>query len=174
MSVLADVDLSQAIADGRLVCEPLAEHAIQPSSIDVRLGPELLVATPDGYRLHHLIDDGPLRMHQLMFVLGSTLEWIEVAPDLMAVLAGKSSLARRGIQIESAGIVDAGWKGRLTLEIVMLSPIPTTLTCGEMVAQLYVQQMLSAAEHPYGSKGIGRYQGSTGPVESRAFIGRAS
>ena len=168
MSVLNDAALLDALDNGALVIQPIGSNALQPSSIDLRLAAELLVATPDGFRRHHLIDDGPLRLHRHDFVLGATLEWIEIDPALVGVLAGKSSRAREGIQIESAGLVDAGWKGRLTLEIVMLSPIPTRLTHGMGIGQLYVHQMTGAAVRPYGTYGIGRYQGSRGPVESMA------
>lgn len=177
MTVLSDYDLHRRLAPGaeqRLIVEPLGTGAVQPSSIDLRLGPDLLIATPDGYRPHSLTNDGPLRLFQHAFILGATLEWIEVPDDLVGVLVGKSSRAREGLQVEAAGFVDPGWRGNLTLEIVMLSPFPTFLMAGEMIAQLHVQLLLSRCDRPYGSDGVGRYQNSTGPVESRAVIGRAS
>lgn len=174
MSVLSDLSLRDAITAMRLAVRPLSSDAIQPSSVDLRLGPDILIATPDGFRAHHLIDDGPYRLQQHAFVLGATLEWIEIAADLAGVLAGKSSRAREGIQIESAGLVDGGWRGKLTLEIVMLSPLPAWLMVGMQIAQLYIHTMTSEAKRPYGSDGVGRYQHSTGPVESRAVVGRPS
>ena len=166
--ILPDVLLREYLDSRLLVVDPLAETAVQPNSIDVRLGPELLVGTPDGWREHHLIDNGPLRLHQGAFILGSTLEWVELPNTMTAVLAGKSSTARRGIQVESAGLVDAGWKGQLTLEIVMLAPVPDFLTVGMPIGQLYVHMLLTACERPYGSPGLNsRYQHSHGPVPAR-------
>lgn len=172
MAVLNDGNLLDALETGALVIRPLAQDALQPSSLDLRLGAELLIATPDGFRSHHLVNDGPLRLRQHAFVLGCTLEWIEIAPHLVGVLAGKSSRAREGIQVESAGLIDAGWKGRLTLEIVMLSPIPTHLTWAMGIGQLYIHTLETTAVRPYGTYGIGRYQNSDGPVESLVVPGK--
>lgn len=152
----------------RLRIDPLGDNAIQPCSVDLRLAPELLIAKPDGFVAYHLIDDGPLRLEQHAFILGATLERISLPIDLAGVLAGKSSRAREGIQVESAGLVDAGWDGHLTLELVMLSPITTFLAAGMPAAQLYLHRLSSPVDRPYGSHGLGsRYQGSAGPVESR-------
>ena len=175
MSVLSDKNIREYLDVGILQIEPLAQHAIRPNSIDLRLGPELLIARPDGFVSHHLIDDGPLRLEQHAFILGATLERISIGNTLTGVLAGKSSRAREGVQVESAGLVDSGWDGRLTLEIVMLSPIPTKLMVGEMIGQLYVHTLLSPCDRPYGHPDLrSRYQHSTGPVESRGVIGRPS
>lgn len=174
MSILSDGNILDALDSGALVVEPIGSDALQPASVDLRLGAELLVATPDGFERHHLIDNGPLRLRQHAFILGATLEWIEIAPSHAGWLAGKSSRAREGIQIESAGLVDPGWKGRLTLEIVMLSPLPRYLTLGLPIGQLYLGRLETPAIRPYGTYGIGRYQGSRGPVESRAIVGRPS
>jgi len=173
MAVLSDRELHARQASDTLVF-PLGPDCIQPSSIDLRLGAELLIATPDGFRKHHLSDDGPFRLHQHTFLLASTLEWVEVPHDLVGVLVGKSSRAREGICVENAGYVDPGWKGRLTLEVVMFSPVPTYLMLGERIAQIRFETLSSPCLKPYGSDGIGRYQNSHGPVESRALIGGAS
>lgn len=175
MTVLSDRDLSRAIARGTLAVRPLGAKAIQPNSIDLRLDPRVLIATPDGFRPHYLTEDGPLRMERSMFVLGATLEWIEIANGLVGHLWGKSSRAREGLQIHAAGLVDSGWQGQLTLEITMLAPLPGIwLMAGMQIAQLSISQSSSDCVAPYGSAGVGRYQGSQGPVESRGRIGRAS
>ena len=174
MAVLSDAALTDAIRDGSLVVKPLGERATQPNSIDVRLGAELLVATPDGFRPHHLIDQGPLRLGLHTFVLGSTLEWVEIGNGLTAHVWGKSSRAREGIQVHAAGLVDTGWRGRLTLEIVMLAPLPNVfLMHGMGIAQLQVHEA-TWCRKPYGSEGVGRYQDSHGPIESRGVVGRPS
>jgi dCTP deaminase len=175
MSILSDGDLRSYLECGLLDIQPRHRDAIRPNSIDLRLAPELLVAKPDGFVPHHLIDDGPLRFEQHMFVLGATLEKITLPNTLTGVLAGKSSRAREGVQVESAGLVDSGWSGHLTLEIVMLSPIATYLMVGEMIGQLYLHSLLSPCDRPYGHKSLrSRYQGSVGPVESRGRIGAPS
>jgi dCTP deaminase len=176
MSVLSDLHLCAAIREGRLVVAPLGSNAIQPNSVDLRLGPVVLIATPDGYRRHHLADDGPLRLGIGMFVLGSTLERVELDDTLCAFVNGKSSRAREGIQIHAAGLVDAGWRGELTLEIQMMAPLPGVwLMHGMQIAQLHVEPLTARCERPYGSDGLGsRYQDSAGPIESRATIGRPS
>lgn len=172
--ILSDSAIHTELAAGGLVIEPLGPDCVQPASVDLRLAPELKIATPDGFRSHHLIDDGPYRLHGGVFLLASTLEWIEIQPHLIGVLVGKSSRAREGIQVEAAGYVDPGWKGQLTLEIKMLSPMPTWLMAGERIAQLRVETVLGQVQRPYGSQGVGRYQESRGPVESRAVVGRPS
>lgn len=177
--ILSDHDILDRLNLGgarqdELVITPLGDGAIQPSSVDLRLGPKLLIATPDGFREHHLSDDGPYRLHQHTFLLAATLEWVEIPADLVGVLVGKSSRAREGIQVEAAGYVDPGWKGNLTLEIVMLSPQPTWLLLGQRIAQIRFETLSSPCLAPYGSEGVGRYQNSHGPVQSRAVVGRAS
>ena len=171
MSILSDVDILKALAIRELVITPLGTDAIGPNSVDLRLGPDLLIATPDGFRRHHLIDDGSLRLRPGAFILGATLEHVEIGNDLTGFLAGRSSRAREGIQVEAAGLVDAGWRGQLTVEIVMLAPLPDVrLTLGMGIAQLYVHQLSSRCVRPYGE--VGRYQNSRGPVEARAVVGR--
>lgn len=175
MSVLSDTDLTRAIERGTLVVRPLGAKAVQPNSVDLRLAPDVLIATPDGFRPHHLSDDGPLRMERGLFVLGATLEWVEIANGLVGHLWGKSSRAREGLQIHAAGLVDSGWKGQLTLEITMLAPLPRVwLMAGMQIAQLEVVQCSSDCVQLYGSEGVGRYQNSRGPVESRGVVRGAS
>jgi dCTP deaminase len=169
--ILPDRVLREYLADGRLVVTPLGEAAVRPASIDLRLGALLMVADvnePDGYRCHDL-RSAPYRLMDGAFVLGHTLEWVEIPPMLAGVLAGKSSRAREGVQVEAAGYVDPGWRGELTVEIAMLRPGVTVLSLGMPICQLRLEMLLVAAETPYGSDGTSHYQASRGPVPSRTL-----
>jgi dCTP deaminase len=169
--ILPDLILREYLADGRVVVTPLGEHAVRPASIDLRLGALLTVADvneADGWRCHDL-REAPYRLMAGAFVLGHTLEWIEIPPMLAGVLAGKSSRAREGIQVEAAGYVDPGWRGELTVEIAMLRPGAALLTLGMPICQLRLEMLLAPAEAPYGSDGTSHYQASRGPVPSRTL-----
>lgn len=176
MTILSDTDIRAALYAKRIVVRPLTEDAIQPSSIDLRLRSEVRFSAIDGrWRTHHLVNDGPIRMYQGAFVLGATLEWIEVPNDLVGVLVGKSSRAREGFAVEAAGYVDPGWRGNLTLELSNRSPEPLWLMPGMLIAQIRFEQLSSPCARPYGSVGLNsRYQDSEGPVASRAVVGGPS
>lgn len=165
--ILSDRSISARLGAG-LEIHPLAAGALQPASVDLRLGPALLVTHADEVTVHDLRDDGPFRMERHHFILGATLEYLRLPDDLAGVLAGKSSLARLGLQIHAAGFVDPGWHGDLTLEIVTFSPRPVYLTLGMPIAQIAFEVLDQPAARPYGSPGLGsKYQGSRGPVLSR-------
>lgn len=167
MSVLSDNELRAALLDKTIVVSPLAAGAIQPASIDVRLGPVLKIAEFLSHRVHHLVDDGPLWMSQFQFILAATMESVEVPASLVAVLAGKSTRARQGLILENAGYVDPGWHGELTLELFTLAPRPVLLTHGMLIGQIRFETLTSDALEPYGSEGLrSHYQGSRGPVEA--------
>ena len=174
MTILSDRDIRAYLAGGVLHIDPLGPEAIRPASVDLRLGPALLIDTPDGHRTHHLIDDGPYRLHRPDFVLGATLERITIPNTLAGVLAGKSSRAREGLVLESAGYCDPGWDGALTVELTNLSPRPVVLTVGMWIGQIRFETLLSRCSRPYGSDASSHYQFSTGPVESRGAVGRQS
>jgi dCTP deaminase len=112
-----------------------------------------------------------LILHPGEFVLGSTRERVSLPDDLVARLEGKSSLGRLGLLIHStAGFVDAGWDGHLTLELSNVANLPITVYPGMKIGQISFLQMTTAAENPYGSKGLGsKYQGQRGPTPSRYF-----
>ena len=114
-------------------------------------------------------DDSPFILHPGEFVLGSTLENIELPEDLVARLEGKSSLGRIGLVIHStAGFVDPGWKGHLTLELSNLARLPITLYHGMKIGQISYLQLSTAADRLYGSASLGsKYQGQTDPTASR-------
>lgn len=172
MAVLSDVDIRYQLDQKRLIIDPWDDpvRLLQPSSVDLRLGREMLIASGDGtHRKHDLISHGPLSMYQGMFVLGSTLEWIEIPDDLIGILVGKSSRAREGICVEDSGYVDPYWKGRLTVELSNRSPSPVRLTYEMLIAQIRFETMTSRPQRLYGDASLGsHYQSSDGPVSSKS------
>ena len=180
--ILSDRSLREAIAAGRLVIDPLDDDAIQPSSIDVRLDnrfrvfytarhPYIDVKQPmeDLTELVEVKPDDAFILHPGEFVLGSTLEQVGIPPDLAARLEGKSSLGRLGLMTHStAGFLDPGFSGHVTLELSNVANLPITLYPGMRIGQIAVFQLTTAAERPYGSRGVGsKYQGQRGPTPSR-------
>ena len=180
--ILSDRSLREAIAAGRLVVDPLDDDAIQPSSIDVRLDnhfrvfytarhPYIDVKQPmeDLTELVEVKPDDAFILHPGEFVLGSTLEQVGIPPDLAARLEGKSSLGRLGLMTHStAGFLDPGFTGHVTLELSNVANLPITLYPGMRIGQIAVFQLTTAAERPYGSRGVGsKYQGQRGPTPSR-------
>ena len=182
--ILSDVSLRESLASGRIVIDPLGDNAVQPSSIDLRLDHRfrvfrnhtrgLIDLKEDLSDLTELVEISPTGddafiLHPGEFVLGSTLERIHVPNDLVARLEGKSSLGRVGLLIHStAGFVDAGWQGQLTLELSNVASLPITLYPGMKIGQISFMQMTSEAETPYGSAGVkSKYQDQVGPIASR-------
>ena len=184
--ILSDRSLRQQISDGRIVIDPLDESLIQPSSIDVRISHLFRVfrnhtagvidVKRDMTGLTELVEipeDGsePFMLHPGEFVLGSTLERIGVPDDLVGRVEGKSSLGRLGLLIHStAGFIDAGFDGHITLELANVASLPITLYAGMKIGQVSFMQMTTSAERPYGSGATGsKYQGQRGPTPSRYF-----
>jgi dCTP deaminase len=180
--ILSDRSLREAIAAGRLVVEPLDDGAIQPSSIDVRLDnrfrvfytarhPYIDVKQPmeDLTELVEVKPDDAFILHPGEFVLGSTLEEVGIPDDLAARLEGKSSLGRLGLLTHStAGFLDPGFRGHVTLELSNVANLPITLYPGMRIGQIAVFQLTTPAERPYGSGGVNsKYQGQRGPTPSR-------
>jgi dCTP deaminase len=171
MSILSDRDIEHWMHREGLIVRPLGEGAIQPASIDLRLGAVLKIAEPDGgYRVHHLTDDGPYLLGRGVFVLAATLEHVEIPNGLVGILVGKSSRAREGFAIEDAGYVDPGWRGELTLELDNRSPAPRWLHHGMYICQIRFEPLVTPSQRLY----VGQYQDSVGPIESRALIGRTA
>ena len=182
--LLSDGDLRKEIESGRLVLDPWDVEMLQPSSVDVRLDrffrvfqnsrythidpaqqqDELTnpVETPDGESFV---------LHPGEFVLGSTFERVGLPDDLAGRLEGKGSLGRLGLLTHStAGFIDPGFTGHITLELSNVANLPITLWPGMKIGQLCLFRLSSPAERPYGSEGVGsRYQGQRGPTPSRAF-----
>ncbi len=183
--LLSDGDIRAEIATGRVGCEPFTESMIQPSSIDVRLDKYFRVFENHKYSV---IDpsleqaeltreviaeaDEPFILHPGEFVLASTYEVITLPDDIAGRLEGKSSLGRLGLLTHStAGFIDPGFSGHITLELSNVANLPVKLFPGMKIGQLCLIKLSSAAEHPYGSEKYGsRYQGQRGPTASRSFL----
>lgn len=183
--LLSDRDLRKELDEGRLELDPLDAALIQPSSIDVRLDRFFRVFDNTKYthidpslqqdELTSLVEapeDGPFVLHPGEFVLGSTYESVKLPDDLAGRLEGKSSLGRLGLLTHStAGFIDPGFTGHITLELSNVANLPITLWPGMKIGQLCLFRLSSPAEFPYGSKQAGsRYQGQRGPTPSRAYL----
>jgi dCTP deaminase len=183
--LLSDQDLRKEVESGRLVLDPFDVEMVQPSSIDVRLDRFFRVFNNTRYThidpaqqqddLTSLVEtpDGePFVLHPGEFVLGSTYEMVTLPDDLAGRLEGKSSLGRLGLLTHStAGFIDPGFNGHITLELSNVANLPITLHPGMKIGQLCLFKLSSPAEHPYGSKQAGsRYQGQRGPTPSRAYL----
>lgn len=183
--VLSDRSIKEALDAKRIVIEPLHERDIQPASVDLHLDNVVLVFrnSSEPYidvrkdltglteRLE-IDDEKPFILHPGEFVLGSTMERIELPTDIVARLEGKSSLGRIGLVIHStAGYIDPGWKGNLTLELTNVARLPITLYYGMRIGQISFQMMTTEVDRPYGSSELGsRYQGQSDPTTSRLHL----
>ncbi len=180
--ILSDRTIKEDLAAGRIVIEPLDESCIQPSSVDLHIDGSFRVfrnhtmgiidVKTDTEELTELVeipDEGVFILHPGEFVLGTTLERVKLPDDLVARLEGKSSLGRLGLLIHStAGFVDAGWDGQLTLELSNVASLPITLYPKMKIGQISFIRMTTAADHPYGSGEVGsKYQGQRGPIASQ-------
>jgi dCTP deaminase len=183
--ILSDRDIRAAIEAGRIVIDPFTPEAIQPSSVDLHVDrrfrvfrnnryPFIDVRTdqPDLTELLEIDAEQPFILHPGEFVLGSTLERVALPDDLVARLEGKSSLGRLGLLIHStAGYVDPGWDGNLTLELSNVANLPITLYYGMKIGQISFQRMSSPVEVAYGDDRIGsKYRGQTDPTASRYHV----
>ena len=184
MSVLSDRDIRASLQAGRVRIDPYDPTCLQPSSVDLHLDREFRVfrnnrypyidvraSQPDLTELIAIGDEEPFILHPGEFVLGQTLEWVELPDDLVARLEGKSSLGRLGLLIHStAGYVDPGWKGNLTLELSNVANLPIALYFGMKIGQISFFRMTSPVERPYGSKELGsKYQGQSTPTASAFY-----
>ena len=183
--LLSDRDIRAEIAAGRVGCEPFTESMIQPSSVDVRLDKffrvfenhkysviDPSIEQPDLTREVIAEGDEPFILHPGEFVLASTYEVITLPDDIAGRLEGKSSLGRLGLLTHStAGFIDPGFSGHITLELSNVANLPVKLFPGMKIGQLCLIKLSSPAEHPYGSEKYGsRYQGQRGPTASRSFL----
>jgi dCTP deaminase len=183
--ILSDVSIRKELADGRIVIDPLDDRDVQPSSVDLRVDRFFRVfrndTTPfidpkrnqeDLTELVEVADDKAFILHPGEFVLGSTLEVVTLPDDLVARLEGKSSLGRLGLLIHStAGFVDAGWSGHLTLELSNVANLPIAIYPGMKIGQISFIRMTSPAENAYGSRQTrSKYQGQRGPTPSRYYL----
>jgi dCTP deaminase len=182
--ILSDRTIREEIDQGRIIVDPLDKESIQPSSIDVRLDRLFRVFRNHTQRvidvrenqedlteLVEILEDDVFILHPGEFVLGSTLESITLPNDIVGRVEGKSSLGRLGLLIHStAGFVDAGWDGYLTLELSNVANLPVTLYPGMKIGQISFMRMTTPADEPYGSSALGsKYRGQRGPTPSRYY-----
>jgi dCTP deaminase len=183
--LLSDRDIRAEITGGRLGVDPFDDAMVQPSSVDVRLDRFFRVFNNTRYthidpaeqqdELTSLVEadgDEPFVLHPGEFVLGSTLEVCSLPDDLAGRLEGKSSLGRLGLLTHStAGFIDPGFSGHITLELSNVANLPITLWPGMKIGQLCLIKLSSPAENPYGSAAAGsRYQNQRGPTPSKAYL----
>ena len=183
--LLSDRDIRAEIATGRVAVEPFAESMVQPSSVDVRLDRFFRVFENHKYSvIDPSIEQSELTrevvvepnehfiLHPGEFVLASTYEVITLPDDIAGRLEGKSSLGRLGLLTHStAGFIDPGFSGHITLELSNVANLPVKLFPGMKIGQLCLIKLSSPAEHPYGSAVYAsRYQGQRGPTASRSWI----
>lgn len=183
--LLSDRDIHKAIDDGRIKLDPLDRDLIQPASIDIRLDrvfrlfdnhryPVIDPAVPQPGLTRKVItkQHEPFVLHPGEFVLGSTYELVQLGNDVAARLEGKSSLGRLGLLTHStAGFIDPGFSGHVTLELSNTATMPILLYPGMRVGQLAFFELSSPANNPYGSTPLGsHYQGQRGPTPSRSHV----
>jgi dCTP deaminase len=182
--LLSDRDIRSELEAGRVALEPYDEEMLQPSSVDVRLDKMFRVFEnhryphidprenqPDLTRLVEPEHDEAFVLHPGEFVLGSTYEVVSLPDDIAGRLEGKSSLGRLGLLTHStAGFIDPGFSGHVTLELSNVANLPILLYPGMKIGQLCLFRLSSPAEHPYGSDKYGsRYQGQRGPTPSKSY-----
>jgi dCTP deaminase len=182
--VLSDATIARYLAEGRIEIDPYDESLLQPSSVDVRVDRlfrvfhnnrfafiDVKVDQSERTELVEVEGDRPFVLHPGEFVLGSTLERVKLPDDLVARLDGKSSLGRLGLLIHStAGFIDPGWDGHVTLELSNVANLPITIYPEMKIGQISFMQMTEPARTPYGSGGLGsKYKGQQGPTASRYF-----
>ncbi len=180
--VLSDRTITRRIDDGSIAIDPYDPSLLQPSSVDVRVDryfrvfhnaryPYIDVKEPqEGLTEQVEIgDEQPFILHPGEFVLGSTLERLRLPDDLVARLEGKSSLGRLGLLIHStAGFIDPGWDGHVTLELSNVANLPITIYYGMKIGQVSFMQLTEPTSTPYGTSSLGsKYQGQRGPTPSR-------
>ncbi len=182
MSVLSDRTIRDELKKGQIVIDPFDDSAVQPASVDLRLNdsfrvfrgtsrPFIDVRQPvdDLTELIQIAEEEPFIIQPGTFFLGSTLETITLPDDIVGRVDGKSSLGRLGLLVHAtAGYIDPGWTGTLTLELSNQSQMPIALYLGMRIAQISFQRLSTAVDRPYGSPELGsKYQGQTGPTPSR-------
>lgn len=183
--LLSDCDILASVEAGSITLDPWDPTMVQPSSVDVRLDRffrvfenhrysviDPSIEQPDLTRVIEVDSDQPFVLHPGEFVLGATYEQVQLTAGIAARLEGKSSLGRLGLLTHStAGFIDPGFIGHVTLELSNMATLPIKLWPGMKVGQLCFFQLTSPAKHPYGSSEYGsRYQGQRGPTASRSHL----
>ncbi|MFB6122666.1 MAG: dCTP deaminase [Haloferacaceae archaeon] len=183
--ILSDVDILSRLESGSLVIDPLddVDQQVQPASVDLRLGEEFLEFQRTNISCIHpnredevsdyitetvVADGDEFILHPGDFVLGTTKERVEVPADLVANVEGRSSLGRLAVVVHAtAGYIDPGYRGQVTLELSNLGTAPVALTPGMRISQLVFTELKSPAERPYGAERGSKYQDQRGPQASR-------
>jgi dCTP deaminase len=182
--ILSDRSIREEIELGRIEIDPFDERSVQPSSVDLHVDRtfrtfhnarypfiDVKKEMPELTELVEVAGDTAFILHPGEFVLGSTMERVRLPDDLVARLEGKSSLGRLGLLIHStAGYVDPGWDGYLTLELSNVANLPITIYPSMKIGQISFFRLTTPADRPYGSQGRGsKYQGQRGPTASRFY-----
>lgn len=183
--ILSDRDIRARLAQGDLKIEPLGDEVLQlqPASVDVRLGPEFIVyesgqisvidpRVPETLSVAakriRVADGDAFTLHPGDFALGSTMETVSLPDDLVALVDGRSSIGRLAVVVHAtAGLIDPGFRGQITLELSNIGRIPVRLYPGMRVAQIVMHQLTSPAERPYGAARGSSYNDQAGPQLSR-------
>ncbi len=183
--IFSDRTIKAAIAEGRIEIDPFEPTFVQPSSVDLRVDSAFRVFENHRYphidprspqedltKMIEVTAGEPFVLHPGEFVLGATLERVRLGDDIVARLEGKSSLGRLGLLIHStAGFVDPGFDGYLTLELSNVATLPIAIYPGMKIGQISFYQMTTSADHPYGTSEAGsKYQGQRGPTPSRSHV----
>ena len=183
--ILSDRSIKESIASGRITVSPYEEALVQPASIDIRLDGRFLVfrnykhsfidpkaPQPDLTEMVTVGPDEPFIVHPGEFILGNTVERISLGDDLVARLEGKSSLGRLGLIVHAtAGYVDPGFDGNITLELSNVANLPIRLYPGMKIGQISFFAMSTPADRPYGHPGLGsKYKGQDAPTASRMHL----
>jgi dCTP deaminase len=184
--VLSDRSIKEELTAGRIVMDPLGEGCIQPASVDIRIDRQIRVfLAPEEYslvdvrtdldgitRLSEIPDPAPFVLEPRQFILANTIENVELPADIVARLEGKSSLGRLGLMVHAtAGYIDPGFKGQLTLEISNVAQARISIFYGMKIGQISFLRLTTPADNPYGSGVLGsKYQGQLGPTPSRLHL----
>ena len=182
--ILSDISIRKALAEGTIGIDPLGPNAVQPSSVDIRVSDAFRVFANHRYPFIDTraeqpglteevtaTEAEPFMLHPGEFALASTLERLTLPDDIVAELTGKSSLGRLGLVVHAtAGLVDPGWDGHITLELSNVATLPIAIYPGMPIGQFVFLRLDQPAERPYGSRELGsKYQGQQGPTPSRYF-----
>lgn len=171
--IISDQTLRDLINEGTIVCAPIDEKSIQPASIDCRLGNHFLVLEENQMDIINLDDEIKYReitsdtitIPPKSFLLATTQEYLEIPDNIVAFVEGRSSIGRIGLFIQNAGLIDPGFKGRITLELYNASSLPIKLQAGKRMCQIVFSYLDKAAAKPYN----GKYQGQNVTVGSRVI-----
>ena len=172
--ILSDKTIKKLIKEGTLVIDPIDDHAIQPASVDCRLGTNYLLVedtkmtsiTLDSEISYREIEGDTITIPPHSFLLATTREYVKLPDNLTAFVEGRSSIGRIGLFIQNAGWVDPGFEGRITLELYNANSLPIILKAGRRICQLVFCKMDGKAEKPYS----GKYQGQNKSVGSKVFL----